>query len=304
MSDIITKPVKREMLRKKVQEWVKKGQASEEADGGSSRSIGASTAASKAAGGARTGTHCMVLSSDKGQRTVLKGMLKMLGVVAHIAGDEEEALQVTQDVSPDWIMIDTTVAATLPQVGEIVGKIRQLISASKPVFALSDSDDYDGLMEAGFDEVVKKPLDRRDLSTLLARRTTFAGKGDEAAAAPSFAAPSSAPAGAAAAAVDQLRVLVVEDHWANRRLLEAMLLKQGHVMEVLSLPSTCPSLFPPAWCPVLPSRRGDRGGLSGPVYACTQQSQPDAPAHASAVFLASLFASVPSILRGAKPHLI
>ena len=29
-----------------------------------------------------------------------------------------------------------------------------------------------------------------------------------------------------------LRVLVVEDHWANRRLLEAMLIKQGHIMEV------------------------------------------------------------------------
>jgi len=234
MSDIITKPVKREMLRSKVQEWVKKGLEANEggAGAGSSRSLtGTATKAVGGASGAKTGTHCMVLSSDKGQRTVLKGMLKMMGIVAHVAGDEEEALQVTKDVSLDWIMIDTTVAATLRQVGEIVGKIRQLILSSKPIFALSDSDDYDGLMEAGFDEVVKKPLDRRDLSTLLARRTTFAGKGSEAAVDAARPSPA-APAGADGKA-DQLRVLVVEDHWANRRLLEAMLLKQGHVMEAV-----------------------------------------------------------------------
>ena len=123
-------------------------------------------------------------------------------------------------------------AATLPEVGALVRKIRQLIRAGKPIFALSDIDDYDGLMEAGFDEVIKKPVDRRELDQLLVRRASSSSNAGASAEQGPQARGSSRALAAAGGAEAQLRVLVVEDHWANRRLLEAMLVKQGHIMEV------------------------------------------------------------------------
>jgi len=38
--------------------------------------------------------HALVLSGDKEQRTILKGVLRQLSVVAHIAAEEEEGLRV------------------------------------------------------------------------------------------------------------------------------------------------------------------------------------------------------------------
>lgn len=125
-------------------------------------------------------------------------------------------------------------AATLPDVSPIEHNIRQLIRAGTPILALSDSDDYDGLLEAGFDEVVKKPVDRRELEQVLVRRaSSFSSAVASTERGPEARASTRASAVAGSSESQPLRVLVVEDHWANRRLLEAMLIKQGHIMEVL-----------------------------------------------------------------------
>jgi len=173
------------------------------------------------------GRHALVLSGDKGQRTVLKSILRQLGVVAHVAGDEDEGLQITKDITLDCIMIDTKVAASIALVGNIVANMRAIISPSIPIFALSDSNDYDSLMAAGFSEVILKPIERNSVRDLLTRQCSLVSGTESFEAKVPIEGSTSDPRESGA-----LRVLVVEDHWANRRLLEAMLMKLGHIMEV------------------------------------------------------------------------
>ena len=174
MSDMITKPVKREQLRAKVQQWTKNvdiGSAASQADErhsdtesrGSNEGIESPILAS---------SNVLFLCSDKGQCTIVKSILRQLRIVLHVAGNSEEALDCLKKVPLDCIIIDTNILSTIGEVEIVVRKIRDVtgpLVLSMPIFAVSDLDDVDGLMAVGFTDVISKPVERAAFHGMLTR---------------------------------------------------------------------------------------------------------------------------------------
>lgn len=234
MTDMITKPVKREQLRAKVQQWTKN------VDIGSAASQADERHSDTESRGSNEGienpilisSNVLFLCSDKGQCTIVKSILRQLRIVLHVTGNSEEALDRLKKVPLDCIMIDTNILPTIDEVEIVVRKIRDLtgpLVLSMPIFAVSDLDDVDGLMAVGFTDVISKPVERAAFHGMLTRH----GIPRNQAAASLHPTPDPQSPQRRDPIKIGLRVLVVEDHWANRRLLEAMLVKEGHVMEAV-----------------------------------------------------------------------
>jgi len=98
-------------------------------------------------------------------------------------------------------------------------------------------------LAAGMDDSLPKPPSRDALAAKLAAIVAPGAPGafdpaapPAAAAAAVVASPAAAPTparGPAAAPKTSARILIVEDHWANRKLIEAMLLQRGHTLDLV-----------------------------------------------------------------------
>mmetsp|Transcript_83582 Transcript_83582/g.135490 ORF Transcript_83582/g.135490 Transcript_83582/m.135490 type:complete len:904 (+) Transcript_83582:3-2714(+) len=227
MTDVISKPVKREKLVQKIVKWT---QMKEETLSEEGEEVGAATADSLVAAKPKM-LAAVILDTDKTNRVVLKGILKGLGALADFASTHTECMGLIESKEIDFVLLNTTMEGfdyitTLDEIR----RVHDVHDADlMPILAISAMEtDANTLIRVGFTNVLQKPFDRNIVKQIISMHLqpaepepdsmTFmsAPKDDE-------------------RDEKELRVLIVEDHWANRRLLEAMLRKQGgtYLMEAV-----------------------------------------------------------------------
>jgi len=227
MTDVISKPVKRETLVQKVIKWTQKSEdkALDATAGSELPSVVAAKAISRAA---------IILDTDRSSRVVLKGILKALGTTADFASSHAECMSLIQSKEIDMVLMNTTMEGfdyitTLDEIR----RVHDVHDADLiPIFGISTTADTTALIRVGFTSVIQKPFDRNIVQEIVLKHMHAEEQGPKS---------GIMAHGASSAAKDdekdekELRVLIVEDHWANRRLLEAMLRKQGgsYLMEAV-----------------------------------------------------------------------
>lgn len=219
MTDVISKPVKREALQAKIEQWTTVTAASPAPKDEAAATVREETKAQQPASGNR---QALIVSKDKSMQVMLKGVFKPIGIVCVFCDSQAKCMEKIAELGAgniELMLVDPAVPnldvlSTLNQVRKVVdGESSELL----PIFAISSEDDAPKMRLMGFSDVVHKPINADAIrKTVLNYQEGAANK--------------EAPAEAPEPRKDnkeEVRVLIVEDHWANRRLLEAMLKKQG-----------------------------------------------------------------------------
>ena len=210
-------------------------------------------------GKAKGGRSVIVCDPDSGQRMVLKMLLTKLGCTVKVltnGADVIKEAEGSKDAQIDAIFIVTN----MPTLSgwDVLAQVRAMAHCSSmPVVAVRTAgatiEDFDTENAAAaeklggmaFSASIQKPFDLAVVDGLLARlvpekpgaqgvpQKDSAGVGKDAGGAKKG---SSSKEGSGRELTregsmrhkDHLRILVVEDHWANQKLLEAMLKQRGH----------------------------------------------------------------------------
>ena len=296
MTDIISKPVKREALCAKINTHTAQLQTSE---GAASTPPHPSTPQARVSDGGRVGgqKYAVVITSDKTQQVVIKRIMSTLSLAAIFCATEEACMKQIQEIgvlNVTVIIIDTG-AAGLRVVGAI-NQLRKMIDGDKPdlfpIFAIAGQEQLTELKLMGFSGVLSKPLNPEAVKEAVLSHIASTTEGDgercccmmrdnivrvhavsnrinslcnvkESGAVPCGDTVSmdaqystflcvvltayvtvyvlvgiSGSGGVSSPSklqeTKEVRVLIVEDHWANRRLLEAMLKKQVMRVEMIA----------------------------------------------------------------------
>lgn len=238
MTDVISKPVKRENLIAKVMQWTQ----GKEAARASKKSEVVVSADNSAAGSPQRSIVAVVYDTDKANRVVLKGIFKVIGATVDFADTHDDCMVLMAARQVDMVLLNTELESIdfMSTIAEIRKIHNMRVANLMPIFAISASKDPSILVREGFTAVFRKPLDRNGIKETVLKYLVPSEKAVAGGAAgcnsPEHLAfsrqscgPSSAPdiIGAKDNEEKVVRVLIVEDHWANRRLLETMLRKQG-----------------------------------------------------------------------------
>jgi hypothetical protein len=238
MTDVISKPVKRENLMAKVMQWTQ----GKEAARASKKAEVVVSADNSAAGSPQRSIVAVVYDTDKANRVVLKGIFKVIGATVDFADTHADCMVLMATKQVDMVLLNTELESIdfMFTIAEIRKIHNMRVANLMPIFAISASKDPSRLVREGFTAVFRKPLDRNEiketvLKCLFPSEKAVAGGAagcnspEHLALSRQSCGPSSAPdiVGARENEEKVVRVLIVEDHWANRRLLETMLRKQG-----------------------------------------------------------------------------
>ena len=229
MTDVISKPVKRDALNAKIEKW-----CSTENNNDASVGDGLAAAASAAAGNAgitRTASKeelVIILNTDRTQQIVLKGVFTKAGYKPVFCDSKESMLDkiIELTVGPiRAILVDTSVPGL--DVIDTLDQVRKKVDGASadvmPVFAIATSEETGKMKLIGFSDVLAKPAKAETVKKTVLEHLAGGKEGHSA----QVAVHRPVAVSPAAGGPQEVRVLIVEDHWANRRLLEAMLKKLG-----------------------------------------------------------------------------
>lgn len=186
-------------------------------------------------------TKALVIEKDAGQRLVLKALLTKEGIICDAFANAQEAMEKLRQDAFDMIFI--TAAMPGPMSGwDMVEKIRHMEEddgsgrGKLPVIGVVTAQDKDNPRNqaSGFSDIIVKPLSQSIVQNIVGKLTASRPRGPPRAAYGAQRTGSTAattPKGLKSTPGHKIRILIVEDHWANRKLLEAMLLQKGHDLD-------------------------------------------------------------------------
>jgi CheY-like chemotaxis protein len=163
MTDVISKPVKRETLHAKIEQWTSFG------------GVGTAEPEIKNAVVAKRSPsvedkQAIVLTKEKMQQVLIKGGMKSAGVSCVFSNSSAACLQCVQDLGPariSIIILDTSmpnldVVGTLDQIRkEVDGDASDLM----PILAISSAEEAPKMKLMGFSEVIPKPVTAESIKT-------------------------------------------------------------------------------------------------------------------------------------------
>ncbi len=159
MTDVISKPVKRENLIAKVMQWTQ----GKEAARASKKAEVVVAADNSAAGSPQRSIVAVVYDTDKANRVVLKGILKVIGATVDFADTHADCMVLMATRQFDMVLLNTELESIYFQKSTIaeIRKIHNMrIANLMPIFAISASKDSSRLVRKGFTAVFRKPFDR------------------------------------------------------------------------------------------------------------------------------------------------
>jgi PAS domain S-box-containing protein len=224
MTDVISKPVMREALFAKILQWTQhkdKGRAEKKAD----NTIAGVALSPAAKIELQSAWSAVVLETDKTNRVVLKGIFKAMGTTVEFVSTHDECMKLAESKNVDMVVINTALDG-IDSFATFVA-LRHVLesedSVAKPIFAITAESDDSELQKVGFSGIFYKPFDKITITEMV--KVSMKGS-----ASAQMVEASSKPGCLIMPTGDDdaetgVRVLIVEDHWANRRLLEAMLKK-------------------------------------------------------------------------------
>eukprot|EP00960_Hanusia_phi_P024468 720439-Hanusia_phi.AAC.1 len=218
MSDVIAKPVKKDQLQDTVRKWTTRQELT------SIPEIDQHSASMP-----KDVSSCiLVYEPEKTQQVILKGFLKQTGVKFEIVDSFETCMSLSKLVKSYCVLYSIHDAA---EAQVLLGRLKQKLVENHltniPIYGMADKAMLPSLDGLAFDQLIVKPVKKDALSkVLLAPCTTPVHCED-------CHLSSAHEPTEGGRKEGQMRILIVEDHWANRRLLEAMLMKLGHRMEAV-----------------------------------------------------------------------
>lgn len=175
-----------------------------------------------------------------GQKVVLCALLSRMGLEVHTIGSDEECLELMGKMTVVIVLINDRISEDKSS-RELVSAIRRGEHGSAswgpvPIVVLLPASEknnlsaYDGI----YDGALAKPFTKSNVSSVVQSCI-----GDDNGSAKIASAQSGGMAKSRgkeggmpiALPVRRIRILVVEDHWANRKMLESMLSHQGHDLQ-------------------------------------------------------------------------
>jgi two-component system, cell cycle response regulator DivK len=114
----------------------------------------------------------LIIEDNEKNRKLERDVLQYKGYATQEASNAEDGIQIARERVPDLILMDIQ----LPGIdgAEALGRLRSdPATCHIPVIAVTASamkQDRDRIMEAGFDDYQRKPLDIRDFVDLVQRR--------------------------------------------------------------------------------------------------------------------------------------
>lgn len=192
----------------------------------------------------------LIVDPDNGQKLVLKALLTKMGLETHVGSKASDCLTKMGEVAIDIVVM----AAEMPEMSgwECAAEIRRREGLAFPndstipiVAVVSAKAKEDPKLLQVFSSVFSKPFDRSVIDATVkqllgshltqgmsnASALSLGGLVEAQVPATPLTPAAAAPKVPAVAAARRIRILVVEDHWANRKMLESMLNQQGHELD-------------------------------------------------------------------------
>uniref|UniRef100_A0A7S4KXC6 Response regulatory domain-containing protein n=1 Tax=Guillardia theta TaxID=55529 RepID=A0A7S4KXC6_GUITH len=220
MTDVISKPVKREALTAKIRQWTK------DIGGGAPEVLNPSKPFSSPC--PCNDPKVLILSKDRANRIVLKKILSNVQFKSECVESAENYMKLLDIGGIDCIFMESNADY---EIFGLLQETRQLLDSGRkskfPIFAITSESDESTFVSRGFTNIIRKPFDKASIVSLMEEYVTSPEQKENENL--ELAQVNQVANGKAKGA----NILIVEDHWANRRLLEAMLIKQGHTMEAV-----------------------------------------------------------------------
>ena len=161
MTDVISKPVKRENLIAKVMQWTQ----GKEAARASKKAEVVVSADNYAAGSPQRSIVAVVYDTDKANRVVLKGIFKAIGATVDFADTHADCMVLMATRQVDMVLLNTELESIdfLSTIAEIRKIHNMCVANLMPIFAISASKDSSRLVRKGFTAVFRKPFDRNGI---------------------------------------------------------------------------------------------------------------------------------------------
>jgi CheY-like chemotaxis protein len=187
----------------------------------------------------------LVVDDGAGSRTTLKALLTRQKHSIEVAKNGEEAISKVNAARYDVAIINASLQGM--SGFDVVSQLRVLEKAEgyPPCFVIgvtpSDAEIEECLM-SGMNATLAKPVNKDELLELLSQLLVDPADTDDGESPARDNVQQAASSANEAGEPDQehgprmvpkcpARILIVEDHWANRKLIEAMLLQRGHILD-------------------------------------------------------------------------
>jgi len=208
--------------------------------------------------------HILVVDDGAGSRTTLKALLTREKHKVEVAKNGDEALSKAAKATFDVAIINASLPGILSGC-EVAHQMRVREGANadsgSPVFiigAITSAEEHDECLSSGMNTTINKSNNKGEILQKLSSMIVLskipvrsaagkpekdesrekqstekaASKGRPADSNPEGAATQEAgPCAPRMVPKCPARILIVEDHWANRKLIEAMLLQKGHILD-------------------------------------------------------------------------